>query len=227
MATAKNTSKKKKVAPEVTKEKLMECYSNFLLHEGKRPANIFLFTEQHGFSEADFYRFFASFNALEAEYMAYFFTESVAVIKKTKGYKNLSDKEKLLNLYFTFIENLTLNRSLVLVLLGTDLIERGKKLKKLHRAHRSYVQTLNLKDWKISEKLPKSLQNIKHQSKEHLLWLHLVSILKFWKEDTSTDFEKTDLYIEKTIDTGFELVENPILDKFIDLGKFLWQEKFQ
>ena len=31
----------------------------------------------------------------------------------------------------------------------------------------------------------------------------------------------------KTIDTGFEFLNNEPLKKIIDLGKFLWKEKFQ
>ncbi|WP_181876066.1 hypothetical protein [Chryseobacterium carnipullorum] len=39
--------------------------------------------------------------------------------------------------------------------------------------------------------------------------------------------KKTDLFIEKTVDTGFELIDNEPLRKMVDLGKFLWKEKFK
>ncbi|WP_394803627.1 hypothetical protein [Niabella hibiscisoli] len=29
------------------------------------------------------------------------------------------------------------------------------------------------------------------------------------------------------MDTGFDVVNNPLLTKVLDLGKFLWKEKFQ
>ena len=59
------------------------------------------------------------------------------------------------------------------------------------------------------------------------MWLHLISVLEFWKMDQSPDFEKTDIFIEKTIDTGFEFLDSEPLRKAIDLGKFLWKEKFK
>jgi ubiquinone biosynthesis protein COQ9 len=53
-----------------------------------------------------------------------------------------------------------------------------------------------------------------------------VSAIDFWKKDTSPDFEKTDIFIEKTIDTGFELMDNEPLEKFSTLANS-WKEKFK
>ena len=58
-----------------------------------------------------------------------------------------------------------------------------------------------------------------------MTWFQFLFTLKFWIEDTSLSFEKTDIFIEKTIDTGFELMDNVPLRKVFDLGKFLWKEK--
>jgi hypothetical protein len=49
-------------------------------------------------------------------------------------------------------------------------------------------------------------------------------ILKFWIEDTSKGFEKTDILIEKTVNTAFDLMQTQPLERVIDLGKFLWKE---
>ena len=52
-----------------------------------------------------------------------------------------------------------------------------------------------------------------------------MATLKFWLEDTSPNFEKTDIFIEKSVDTSFEIFEIKPLKKLIDLGKFLFNEK--
>ena len=52
-----------------------------------------------------------------------------------------------------------------------------------------------------------------------------MATLKFWMDDTSPNFEKTDIFIEKSVDTSFELFEIKPLKKLIDLGKFLFNEK--
>ncbi len=46
-------------------------------------------------------------------------------------------------------------------------------------------------------------------------------------EDSSPSFEKTDMAIEKSVQTVFELFDNTPLDSVIDFGKFLWNEKFK
>jgi len=49
--------------------------------------------------------------------------------------------------------------------------------------------------------------------------------MKFWIEDDSAGFEKTDILIEKSINTSFALMDNTVLKSVFDLGKFLYKEK--
>ena len=49
--------------------------------------------------------------------------------------------------------------------------------------------------------------------------------LKFWLDDDSADFEKTDLFIEKSIAATFELANTKPLKSVVDFGKFLFKEK--
>ena len=44
-------------------------------------------------------------------------------------------------------------------------------------------------------------------------------------DDNSAGFEKTDMAIEKSVNTVFDVFDNTPLDSIIDLGKFLWQNK--
>jgi len=57
-------------------------------------------------------------------------------------------------------------------------------------------------------------------------WAQLLFFLKFWLDDTSPNFEKTDAAIEKSINVAFDVFDNTQLDAIFDLGKFLWKEKF-
>jgi hypothetical protein len=49
--------------------------------------------------------------------------------------------------------------------------------------------------------------------------------MKFWLEDTSSSFEKTDIFIEKSVNTSFDLLDIKPLKSIIDFGKFLFKEK--
>lgn len=219
--------KKQALNIEVNKEKLMEKYADYLLSHGARPVNVYLFAKQHHFSEVEFYKYFPSFEAMEQAYLVHFFDKSVGLADQIEGFEFKEAKEQLLNLYFLFFENLNLNRSLVMTLLKDDLRQSIRLLKPLKSVHHQFISTLALENGKLFEKAPERFKNFAGRSKEELLWLHFLSVLDFWKKDTSSGFEKTDLYIEKSIDTGFDIIQNPLIDKFIDLGKFLWKEKFQ
>jgi len=218
---AENTGKDK-----LSRKELMKHYSDYLLSKGKRPMNVYMFTKELGISETDFYAYFSDFEVLEEAYLTYFFQESVTLVQKPEEYEELSAKEKLLNLYYVFFENLNMNRSLVLMILKTDIFSKFQRLRPLKKEHAEFLKTLNLQDWNLMEKLPERLKESSDYSKEQLLWMHFLSVLKFWMEDRSPGFEKTDVYIEKSIDTGFDLIETPLMDKIFDFGKFLWQEKF-
>ncbi len=102
-----------------------------------------------------------------------------------------------------------------------------QKRHELKSEHQKFIKTLDFNDLEILEKAKDSIKNFNEKSREEALWLHFLSIIEFWKKDESPSFEKTDLFIEKTIDTGFEFLNNEPLKKIIDLGKFLWKEKFQ
>ena len=211
----------------INSEKVLSDYGNYLLTHGERPKNIFVFAKENHFDEKEFYQFFSSFEHLEKEILKHFFQKSLELSLEIEGYEDMSAKERLLNLYFIFFENLTMNRSLVLMILGKKNLSTLQKLHELKSEHQKFIKTLDFNDLEILEKAKDSIKNFNEKSREEALWLHFLSIVEFWQKDESPSFEKTDLFIEKTIDTGFEFLNNEPLKKIIDLGKFLWKEKFQ
>ena len=56
-------------------------------------------------------------------------------------------------------------------------------------------------------------------------WIQFLFILKFWMDDSSKSFEKTDVLIEKSVTTVVDLLDTKPLESLFDLGKFLWKEK--
>ena len=211
----------------INSEKVLSDYGNYLLIHGERPKNIFVFAKENHFDEKEFYQFFSNFEHLEKEILKHFFQKSLELSLEIEGYEDMNAKERLLNLYFIFFENLTMNRSLVLMILGKKNLSTLQKLHELKSEHQKFIKTLDFNDLEILEKAKDSIKNFNEKSREEALWLHFLSIIEFWQKDESPSFEKTDLFIEKTIDTGFEFLNNEPLKKIIDLGKFLWKEKFQ
>ncbi len=210
----------------ITEDKLFELYSDYILNHGERPKNVYRFAKDNDFEEKDFYDYFTSFEEIEKRMIQHLFESSLLLASEVNDTDLITAKEKLLNVYFIFFENMTMNRSLVLMILGKDKINSIKTLQNLKQSHRAFIKTLDFNDMELMKNAKGDVKNFTEKSREEALWLHLVSCIDFWKKDTSPAFEKTDLYIEKTVDTGFELIDNEPLRKVIDLGKFLWKEKF-
>jgi len=211
----------------ITKEKIFELYGDYLLNHGEKPKNVYLFAKENNFEEKEFYHYFSGFDHIEKEILNHLFIKSIELGAEVNSAEEISTKEKLLNVYFIFFENLTINRSLILSILGPYKFQNIKTLQNLRETHRQFIKSLDFNEWEMIEKAKEGVRRFNDRSREEVLWLHLVSIINFWKNDTSPDFEKTDIFIEKTIDTGFELVDNEPLRKVFDLGKFLWKEKFK
>lgn len=211
----------------INKEKLLSLYGDYILSNGEKPKNIYLFAEENDFEEENFYQYFSGFEQIEKEILNHFFTKSLELCEQTENWNEMTSKEKLLNLHFTFFENLTMNRSLVLMILGETKRKEWIILQELRKNFLEFTKQLTFENLEILEKAKESIKNFNEKTREEALWLHFISIIEFWKKDQSPSFEKTDLYIEKTIDTGFEFINNEPLKKVMDLGKFLWKEKFK
>ena len=210
----------------ITEEKIFELYTDYILSHGEQPKSIYQFAKENKFEEQKFYDFFTSFDQLEKQILVKLFSKSLELVNEVNNANGMTSKEKLLNVYYIFFENLTMNRSLVMMILGNQKLPLSKNLLSLKKIHQEYIKTLDFSSWEILENAKENIKNTHEQIRENVLWLHLVSAIEFWKNDSSPAFEKTDIFIEKTIDTGFEFMDNEPLRKVFDLGKFLWKEKF-
>ncbi len=129
-----------------------------------------------------------------------------------------------INTYFTFFELLTANRSYVLLTLNEnpDKLKNLEQLKELRKDIKVFAKEL------VSEgNEDKNTQFLKQSETvfSEATWVQFLFILKFWVDDNSAKFESTDIVIEKSVNTVFDLFDNTPLERVIDLGKFLWKEK--
>ncbi len=216
---------------DVTREKILEQYSNFVLRNNKKPLNVFTFCEDHQMSENDFYYFYANFDQLEGDYIKFFMEQSLRLITAEESYLLDTPKNKMLSFYFTFFEQLTLNRTLVIYLIGQNKnnLENLKKLWSLRAEFQSFIKSLGLSEAVLANQTESmaKLQRIRSKGVEELYWGHFIATLKFWLDDTSSNFEKTDIFIEKSVDTSFELLDVKPFKKLVDLGKFIFNEKIK
>jgi hypothetical protein len=203
---------------------IVQLYMNYVLEHNHPPKSIYTFSKSNGFEEADFYQFFANFEVLESAIFSLFFTNTLNTLETSKDYPTYDSRNQLLSFYFTFFENLTANRSYVVYALNesSNQLENLKKLKGLHSKFLNYIDQLDIEVLQIKNK---QLEQIKDSVVQETYWIQLMLTLKFWLDDTSTSFEKTDIFIEKSINASFDLINISPLKSFVDFGKFLIKEK--
>ncbi|MDA9335570.1 TetR family transcriptional regulator C-terminal domain-containing protein [Flavobacteriaceae bacterium] len=203
---------------------IVQLYMNYVLEHNHPPKSIYTFSKSNGFEEADFYQFFANFEVLESAIFSLFFTNTLNTLETSKDYPTYDSRNQLLSFYFTFFENLTANRSYVVYALNesSNQLENLKKLKGLRSKFLNYIDQLDIEVLQIKNK---QLEQIKDSVVQETYWIQLMLTLKFWLDDTSTSFEKTDIFIEKSINASFDLINISPLKSFVDFGKFLIKEK--
>lgn len=223
MATAKQAKAKKSLIDDV---QIISLYMNDVLENNEEPKNAYSFCKKHSIEESDFYSFFGYFDAIKQAVWIKFFENAVATIEKEEAFDKYSDKNKLLTLYFTLFELLTLNRSYVLFSLkeNKEGLKNLKNLKGFRTHFKEFIVSIIQSEASNSnEKLSKVTEPVFSEG----AWLQFLFLLKFWMDDTSKGFEKTDVLIEKSVNTVVDLLDTKPLESLFDLGKFLWKEKMQ
>ncbi|APG65506.1 heat-shock protein [Tenacibaculum todarodis] len=207
----------------ITQDKIIDWYMNSVLITGK-PTSVFSFAKENNFEESDFYSHYSNFESLEKSIFKIFVEETIQLLHSTEAYQEYSSKDKLLSFYFTFFEFLAANRSYVLFSFKEIKSNFSKVtvLKEMRSEFINFVHSINIEtlDFK-NDKINKIQDNTIAEG----YWLQLLMVLKFWIEDTSSNFEKTDVFIEKSIKASFDIQQIAPIKSVIDLAKFLWKEK--
>ena len=216
---------KKSETKKIDDNQVIGMYMDYVLENETVPKSIYKFCKVNNIKEEDFYNFFSSIEALQAAIWEKFYANTIQVAMKDDAYESFSNKDKMLTFFFSMFELLTMNRSYVLFAFNEhkSTLKNLGQLKGLRKNIKSFaydlVQDGNAdKNYKLTKKTP--------QLYTEGAWLQFLFLLKFWMDDSSPGFEKTDLAIEKSVHTIFDVFENTPLERIIDFGKFLYKEKF-
>ena len=213
-----------KVKKKIDEDQLIAIYMDYVLEHEKTPRSVYKFAKDNGMTEQEFYQFFGSFEGLRKNIWIKFYENSITVMEQSKEYAKFSNREKLLTFFYTFFEVLTANRSYVLYALHEKEMpmKNLEQLKNLRKKMRSYAKELIAdgnrdKSFKLFEQSEMVFSEG--------VWIQFLFLLKFWKDDNSPAFESTDVAIEKSVNTVFDLFDNTPLERVVDFGKFLWKER--
>lgn len=209
-----------------TKEKIQSAYIDYVLSEGKKPNSVFTFAKKNKFPEEEFYKYFGSFDAIDADVWSSLFITTISEVKAQEIWETYSTREKALSFYYTFFELLKSKRSFVTYSMGNfkKALHTPAQLKESKEIFEEFSKELineGLETGEINER-----KFISNKYKD-ALWLQLAFLLNFWLKDHSAGFEKTDEAIEKGINVTFDLFQRSPIDNLLDYGKFLAQNAWR
>ena len=206
----------------ISKDEIIKMYMEHVLEHDNEPKSVYKFSKDNNFSEELFYQHFSSFEVIKNEIFAVFFENTLSLLHKSEEYKEFDARNQLLSFYYTFFENLTANRSYVLYALSNQNLSTLKMLRGLKSHFTKFIDQLDFE--KLDLKQDK-LEKIQDKVISNSAWTQLLMTIKFWLEDNSSSFEKTDLFIEKSVNASFDVLNIAPIKSVIDLGKFLFKEK--
>lgn len=208
----------------ISDQDLISLYMDYVLEHNEQPKSVYIFSKANNFEESKFYEFYASFEAIQKQIFKAFFDNSIIALNKSEDYQSFDARNKLLSFYFTFFEILTANRSYVVYALENhkNSMKSLALLSELKKCFTLYIDYLDIETLDIKQE---QIDKIQRRALKESAWLQLVLTIKFWLDDTSASFEKTDIFIEKSVNTSFDVLNITPLKSVIDFGKFLFKEK--
>jgi hypothetical protein len=203
-----------------TIESIKKVYIDYVLTEGRQPKSVYIFAKKNKMSEAEFYGYFGSFDALEKTIWADFANNTITEIKTQEVWPAYTAREKALSFFYSFFEQLKSSRSFAVYSIkqqprGFSTPRVFESLKEIFENFSNDILTEGLETGELSDR--------KHLSKRYkdALWIQFVFVLNFWINDNSTGFEKTDEAVEKGINVTFDLFQRSPIDTLFEYGKFL------
>ncbi|HVW94665.1 MAG TPA: TetR family transcriptional regulator C-terminal domain-containing protein [Mucilaginibacter sp.] len=203
-----------------TIESIQKAYIDYVLTEGHQPKSVYIFAKKNKMSEEDFYRFFASFDAIEQNLWTGFAVRTIAEIKTQEVWNQYSAREKALSFFYSFFELLKSSRSFV--------VYSVKKQPKTFTTPQIFTGIKDVFETFCNDLIVEGLESNELSERKFFsnrykdaLWVQLVFVLNFWINDNSAGFEKTDEAIEKGINVTFDLFQRSPIDNLFEYGKFL------
>lgn len=208
----------------ITEVEIISSYMSYVLENEVSPKSVYAFAKASNFEESIFYNYFGSFESLEKAIFKAFFNNALQALENSEEYPTFDARNKLLSFYFTFFENLSVNRSYVLMALN-DSKNHLSKLKTLSELKKSFIHYIDGLEIETIDFKQKNITQFQQKSIQESAWVQLLITMQFWLNDSSIAFEKTDIFIEKSVNTSFDIMTTTPLKSMIDLGKFLYKEK--
>ncbi|MCX8492910.1 MAG: hypothetical protein ORN23_01600 [Chthoniobacterales bacterium] len=198
---------------------ISEAYMATLQKEGHAPVSVHRFCKDLGIAEKDFYMAFPNLHAVEKHFWRSWMETIIAAVSSGKEWTSFSAKERYLAFLFAFTGQALEQRSLLEERFGKlTLLCNPSSLDGLKSSLKDFTSELiqhGMKKGDIANR--GALGNLYPK----VLYIHWRSVLDYFLKDESQGFERTDAFIEKTVEFAFDLFRTQAIDSAADLVRFL------
>lgn len=205
-----------------TKKNITEKYLYFLQTGNESKPSVAHFCKSNKIKEEDFFKHFPNLHSVESGFWNDKLQDTINRLEKDENYQAGSAREKILFLFFSFLEEISENRSYILFRFGAkhELI-KAKFLQKFIKSFMNHTRLIVEEGMENREiaKVP-----IVHGQIHKPLIMNLLFVIDFWCKDESDDYELTDAAIEKSVNLAFDLMGSGTVNNALDFGKFLVQQ---
>ena len=197
----------------------MDAYRTYVLENGVPPPSVYAFCKLLGAEEEKFFERYSTLGAFESEIWAERVDHVRKTLKEDGEYGDYPPRQKALAFFYTFLESIKGQRSWYLVRFPKEFAVQDPKV--LAKFRTSFLEwaTPVAKEEAGEGQIATKLKAEKVMAK--LLYAHFRSILKFYLEDESQGFEKTDAFVEKSSRLFFDLADTRVPESAADLLRFL------
>lgn len=213
----------KKVS-KITKLEIVDLYMDDTIKSGKLPKRVARFCEDNNIEIEDFNKHFVDFKSLETYIFEVFYENTIQLLYANENFNDFAPQDKVLSFYYTFFELLTANRDFVKICLDSkNKFARILVYKDLREQYIHFVENINIEFISIPVA---QINKAKDQAISNISWVKLMLTIEYWLNDKSPAFEKTDVLIEKSVQTAFQILDTTTMSSVFDLGKFLVKDIF-
>jgi len=201
------------------RKRILEAYFSHLEMEGRPHPSVRRLCLDVKITEKEFYHEFPSLGAIEKEFWKEWMENIISAVSDGKEWKSFSAKERYLAFLFAFTGEALAHRSLLDQRFGKlTLLCRPSSLEGLRNSFRDFAGEIirhGMEEGAIAERGPLG------SFYPEVLYIHWRSVLEYFLKDESRGFDRTDAFIEKTVELAFDLLRTQAIDSAADLARFL------
>jgi hypothetical protein len=199
-------------------DEIQNAYWKHLLTEGTRPKSVYAFMHMLGREEAEFYKHYASLDALECGYWEATVEQTVKVLHEDEDYAEYPADQKLLAFFFTYITHIQGSRSRFVGYFPKPMKGHGDHLKGMRHRFKHFAKDV------VHEGVEQGVFADRKKLLEYydkFLFMHFLAIIHFYLKDDSKDFQDTDAFIEKSTNLWIQSAAHGVLESGFDFVRFM------